>query len=182
MWWSDYWLIQPFVFIGNDTYNGTTLKCCASGLKDKPECETAMGYFLQFDLAWVSEVKSAALISLQGFVVDRAIDKTCEHSGGLIALVKHCLVPNIKSVYIDCVRNIMCIELTESKDCVPGLLYISTSNSPYFDLSIFWALQSLPLDTWWLKWKWKKKDLDDCLNSCELSYDSYEDTKQNKKW
>ena len=105
-----------------------------------------MDYLSSFDIVFISETKTPLTISLAGFTVYDAVSMENSQRGGIIALVKNYLVPQIVHVSLNKVHGIIWIELAQWTNYLFGGCYIPPSDSRYFDPSIFGELQGKILD------------------------------------
>ncbi|ELT92110.1 hypothetical protein CAPTEDRAFT_206625 [Capitella teleta] len=112
---------------------------------------------MNFDLMWISEVKTGIKVSVPGFITYN-VDLLNSHRGGIILLVKHKHILLIK--YVFTAPSQIWIGLSCCKDLVLGGCYIPPVDSDFSDPAIIGQIQA-KLSSMWPERDGQYRDLQD---------------------
>ena len=150
---------------------------------------TVLKYALNFDVIWLSEIKTIQRISVPGFQVYHNVDVKAGHRGGISLLLKHWLIPFILN--IDCSEpGQIWVRLSCCEDLILGGCYIPPIDSDYREAAMLGSLQAklmtrergLPLLMGDLNARlWNIEMLQELGPGGELRYDGLEDLTVNEQ-
>ena len=110
-------------------------------MKDKLQNPDILRFLLTFHIVWLLETKTNAHVTVPGFSVHSNPSKHGHHRGGIIMLVKSCLVRFVKKVDLSYEGQIW-LELTCFPEFIFGGVYIPPDDSMYYDVSQFGFLSA----------------------------------------
>ena len=93
-----------------------------AGARDKFENEIVRNWLFNHDFVIISESKSKGSPSVPGFI---AINNCKNNHGGVVALVKASLYPNVSMIDVE-YEGVIAFELS----CAPGLRFVGMYNEP----------------------------------------------------
>ena len=122
----------------------STLKYCSwniAGFNDKNNSIDFITYIIQFDIVFLSEIKSSRPISLPGFSV--AAQCSENGHGGVALLIKHYLQNQIKILFQS--SNVIAFQHSNLPETIFIGAYIEPADSKYYDPQCFGIIQSFML-------------------------------------